>query len=391
MVAAEYLVTEFGLVERGFKTEYQPDGPPAEMWKVRFEHGTYANTSIDFFYKDEADARRFTKWSVYNPAQILAQPIAGGDAFKVNAIGKVKAPGVKNVYTGRQDTGEKWTASLEASNGIQMDFSYPTETQARARFSIGQTTSLQDLLGTTEMVPSPIKDPVREAAATALQAEVEAEQAETAKEQAAYISAQNVYLFEVSKLAVAQQSAATASVSAANALIPATQARANAVAAQTNLDGLLRQASFYPGSVSQSAISAAIVARDAADNMADSLESVYHAYASQVNAFQADAAAKIAVKNAAALKAAALGKLFSERTIPTYANEYLIVQGGASGYYNGVFYKSGTFASPRDGKFVGTFKSVPTVYAAPAGSGMIGGSTPGSGSTGLGGHGTLGS
>ncbi len=316
-----------------------------QMWKVSLANSYYNQTAIDLYYLNEEDARQFAQFSVYTPAEILK--ITGRDqaGFRVKAIDKAKTSGGTSPYTDKAITTDIWRAQLEADNGNGMDWSYPTEAEVRQRFSTGKTYTAHDLLGTTASVPISVSQAFDFAAQQALQAAIEQEQAETDLENAKANAAQAVYQADVTAELAAGKSLADAQVAASKAATAASTARGKATAAQTKADAAIGKPAYV------SLLTTAIQLGQAADQA----EQTAGSKSGDIAVFQQRVLTAINTAQVAFQKAKQLAKGAAQRTIPTRTQEYTIVEGGSAGYYNEVFYKSGTF-TVKNGQWSGIFR-----------------------------------
>ena len=309
-------------------------GASEPSWKVSMQHSTYADNYIDLRLPTEAEARRFTPWQLYEPKDILKNAGTATTQFVVEEVVKTKRMGQVNEYTGRADLKEVWKASLQSSDDARtMDWLFPSESEARTRFKEREAYTLVDMFGTLQSVPAVVSQAYQYAADQAAQRAKDLEEAQFQK---------NV---KAEQAAIAKAASEGADVTKASAKAKSTAAsygaaQSKADAAKAKLDG-----KWWAGATPTQAEFAKHNADIAAANALE--DAAYYAIqAAQV------AAAQVAVEqqqyNLAVSAAKKAHQAVIQRTIPGDKSTYTITFGGASGYYNGVYYAAGTFHADQE-------------------------------------------
>jgi len=348
MYAPQFIVTAIGEADAPATQRFSAARDAIRMWRVGMTHAYYANTTMDLYFPTEGEANSFSQWGVYTPGQIIERSGSTKTSFSVKDIKKIKARGPDNKFTDKPTFVEQWKASLEnLTDGRIFQFAYPTEKEVRDKFDLGGAYTLQNLLGTMPSVPTLVTESYLFAAEAAVERARLAEEAKHAlavkRQEAAESAAEEA------------QGAATAAwgevvrnqtgTSSARARAAALRAQAEAIKAQWSDSGATYGSEAYNKFAQQYAT---------ADNAAKSAETDAAELASDLPSYVARYNQAKAAAQAAQARVAALAKGINRRTIPTAVQTYTISDGGATGYYNGVYYKAGTFTT-KNGQWTGIY------------------------------------
>ncbi len=160
-----FLVTQYGPQKRRNQASgYGYNMGGTDTWhRAGLIHGYFPGVGMDFYFESERDASRFSKWTLYDPSQIIQAATPQGQQYIVNNIweGWYSLP---NPYGGDAFKTQVWYVGMRAQNTRQeLELRFPSEVEAR-RFSKGVPYTMTDLVGTLPAVPSDISDQLREAA-----------------------------------------------------------------------------------------------------------------------------------------------------------------------------------------------------------------------------------
>ena len=347
MFPPQFIVTSLGPFTRNDINRFTGTGNRLETWKVGMVHSYQSGQSIDLYFPTEAQAKAFSLWKPYTQEEILKLAGNTSSTFEVRDIGKTKQSGPTNKYTGKPTIIESWRAALDNfTDGRTINWAFPTESEVREKFDQSKAYTLRGMFGTLPSVPEPVTQAYLGAAENAVQAAKEKEKADYERQQKSVFAQEKAakalgataatYYSDYQK-SIKRAAQAQAGVSAARAKEKAAY-KAYMDAAATNPRGSFDLYQQY---------TSAMQAREQAESYANLVSSDVPKYEARYNQ------AKVNAANAAA-KAKNLAKGLDSRTIPEGINQYTIAEGGAEGYYNGVYYKEGTF--PVNGQWTGIYK-----------------------------------
>ena len=342
MFPPQFVVTFLGVVEKRDISRYSTNAVKTDVWKVGMTHAQIAGQTINLYFPTEAQARAFSQWGVYTQQDILKRVGDTTSAFNVKDIAKTKTQGPPNRYTDQPTIIESWKAALEnMTDGRQIEWAFPTEKEARDKFSVSNTYSFQGMFGTMPSQPVTVTEAYLAAAEAAVDRAKEKEQAE--------------YDLQIKKSkkekAVAASQAAIAKQEAAN--VSKAQARTNSLYSQAA--SIRGQATKKRNLYFQTGNGDYLTEAVRLDNEAARVEDSARTSEGDIGIYQSRYNAAKAASAAADARAKALAKAAASRTIPEGISEWTIAEGGAAGYYNGVFYKEGQF-TVKNGPWVGTYK-----------------------------------
>lgn len=354
MFEPSYVVTSIVQSKRAAGSNRYTGAQDAEpMWRVELQHTHWATNSISLLFAAEEEADKFGLWEIYRPKEIM--DLAGADTpFTVQNVAKTKHLGKINAYTDKPEVEEAWKAYLSsAMDDRQMEWMFPTENQARQKFQENKAYTLRDMLGTLLSVPTVVSVAYQFAAEQAAQRAKDAE----AKKHEANVAAANA---AKAREAEAAGKVTTTGKAAKQAGAAATQGwnAYNIAIADLQRINSLGIAPYLPPNPTQEQIQQAAAKFHAARLAAEArvnTTSQSAVHLEQVSSLKtqewklAEAAYNVAKENVKRAMTAV-----AQRTIPDGPQYYTISNGGASGYYNGVFYKAGTHP---DGQWHGTFEA----------------------------------
>lgn len=369
-----YLVTQFKNVTRPARgNEYTGYNHREDFWKVGLIHGFFPGVGINFFYESEPQAALFSLWEIVDQGAILDK--AGiTEGLVAQEIEQFKFP--TWVYDVRV-MAPAWRISFHWSEG-QLDL-WSLDEQDIDRFSGGSVYSILDLFGTLPTIPFDIEADLE---AKAAQAKFADEEAARAKQDLAdaQMAIEDEQAFEASDIfyqlaeayeqgarqylaleasatdpALAEryadlvqqyaqgaqawddltaQQAARAHSDWANLVTQSAAALAHASALTANAEALAARGDADAKVVAKAKADAAAAAKAAADAKA------------KADAAAAKAKADAAAAAAQAARQAAYDTSWHPSNRPTSQSTdiwWSVSEGGATGYYDGVFFNSGTF------------------------------------------------
>ncbi len=125
-----------------------------DVFQVGLQNGYYTGMGMSFFFENEADATRFTLWTLLQPAQLI--DMFGTEPFRVQGIDKLPwFSGARNQYTGQAERQEAWIVSMEGDRDEELELRFPLQSQAYAFRQQGIYT-MQDMLGTLPANPADV-------------------------------------------------------------------------------------------------------------------------------------------------------------------------------------------------------------------------------------------
>lgn len=340
MYAPQFIVTSLGPITRSSRNDFTGTLRADEMWRVGMVHGYFKGETIDLYFPTEDEARRFGQWKIYEPSEIM--DLSGGvqNPFTVKSIRRTKGYGKINEYTDKPEITEAWKTLLVSDmDDREVEFGYPTEREARERFDESQSYTMLDMLGTMVSVPAIVVASYQYAAEQAVERAKAKEQAEHElhlawAKQSKEIAAQTAAL-EQSAWGSVQKEAAD--IGAAESAYAAAYYSYNQMPQGTYEEVTAKIAAYHR----LIALGEQVEGQKAEFRQAQINYQVAKAQAAQAAQAARDAALSV-----------------QRRTIPSGIQAYTITNGGAAGYYNGVFYRAGTFhANESPYQWYGSYES----------------------------------
>lgn len=285
-----YIVPKLQEVSHAVRA-YNTPGPRETFWQVQIQRGAWINSRLSFFFERQAHADEFSLGGIYTASELLK--LGPREPFVIQDVQQVKRYDIINPYTQKPTQEPGWKTTMRSSHGNVIE----TYTPYTAKFAQGRELTLQDLLGTTPAANSDTSAQLQQVQAAVQAADKAQKDAQALQDQ---LTAANAKL----KKELAQVRAQTLALEQERAAI----ARAQAVAKA--------EQQAYLNALAQ-----------AKAQRAAQLNPVMLAVGAQQN---------IAAEQSAGQ--------FTGMSNPGGLLSYQEVNnGGASGYYNGVYYARGTF------------------------------------------------
>ncbi len=163
-----FQVTEYRNVQRRSPSSAYTDAENRlDSWKVGMLHGYFAGMGMDFYFPTEAQASRFSLWTIYNPGEIIE--LMDGAKFTVSRIQKTHRMSPPNRYSGQRALVDAWQVIFEGEDGETIEQWHPTAQGTVFRRT--RVLTMADILGTLPSMPRDVRVRLEEIAARVVDAQ----------------------------------------------------------------------------------------------------------------------------------------------------------------------------------------------------------------------------
>lgn len=388
MAEPVFLVTQFQEQKRPtFGNVYTGFADTDTMWKVGLVSGTYVGVNMAFYFDTEPEASHFSLWQIYRPHQIMDTLGTAYDPFVVQDVFQQPQWMAPNPYTGFRQKQMLWKAAMVGKKNALFEVVDPSQNYIR-RFKIGSGLDLHDIFGLMPSAPADVAQELETQATEARQAQADAQQAQA--DAAAQFFAASELIANLQEQgygndAAALDEQAQAQLDVAEAASRTVTAKSiNTIkAALSKAQGFLTKArKDKTAAIALSKITPTGEVQDALSQVINAVSDINSAIANitailkALQASFAEAQKKLqeiqAQQAAQALRLAEFNASWKPwgYTIQSSDRLWTITNGGVTGYYDGVYFRAGTFV-PGTVYFYKTDKYDPVLQVAGKGTWLV--------------------